>query len=245
MAERGEGIEGEGEIWKVRDGSEGGEGFGSLFVECPEWSVGDVARSLSLPVSSASELLSVLEDEGFLRRIPTRRYRIGWRVISLNQILVDTTELQDEARHAMERGQVIYLDKMQGTKAIRVDVTGVGLKIHGHCSGVGKVLLAHLPWEKALAILEGEGMPARTPKTITAPEELREELEEGMLELCCVAAPIRDLTGEVAAAMSFSIPKYRFEQAREKYRTTLLATTREVSERLGYTGEKRLPRKSR
>lgn len=119
------------------------------------------------------------------------------------------------------------------------------------------MLLAHRPWDEVEEILESEGMPARTPNTITAPEELREELErirrqgyaydleEGMLELCCVAAPIRDLTGEVVAAISLSVPKYRFEGSLDKYRTTLLATAREVSERLGYAGEKRLRRATR
>lgn len=233
-------------------------------LERPEWGVGEISRAAGLPVSSASELLSVLDGEGFLRRTSTGRYRLGWRVISLHRILVDASELQVEAHRAMEhlvslfgetvhlaaleRGQVIYLDKLQGTRAVRVEVTGVGVKIHGHCTGVGKMLLAHRPWGEVVGILESEGMPARTPNTVTTPEALREELErikkqgysydleEGMLELCCVAAPIRDLSGEVVAAMSLSVPKYRFEQSKDKYRSTLLTTAREVSERLGYTG---------
>lgn len=241
-------------------------------LECPEWGVGEVARALGLPASSASELLSVLEDEGFLRRTRAGRYRLGWRVMSLNRILVGTTELRDEAHRAMEhlvslfgetvhfaaleRGQVIYLDKLQGTRAVRVEATGVGVRIHGHCSGVGKVLLAHLPWEEAVGILEREGMPARTPNTITTPEGFQEELElvrkqgyaydleEGVLELCCVAAPVRDLSGEVVAAMSLSVPAYRFEGSKDTYQTTLLATTRELSERLGYPGTGRLRKRS-
>lgn len=240
--------------------------------EHPEWGVGEIARALEIPVSSVSELLSVLEDEGFLRRTRAGRYRLGWRVISLNQILKDTTEIQAEAHRAMEhlvslfgetvhlaaldRGQVIYLDKLQGTRAVRVEATSVGTRIHGHCSGVGKILLAHHPWENVVEILEREGMPARTPNTITTLKELRGELErvrtqgfsydleEGMLELCCVAAPIRDLSGEVVAAISLSVPTYRFEQSEVKYRNTLLSTAREVSAQLGYTGPRR-PRRGK
>lgn len=249
-----------------------GRVFDLYSLERPEWGVGEIARALGLPASSASELLSVLEDEGFLRRTRARRYRLGWRVMSLNQILVGTTELRDEAHRAMEhlvslfgetvhlaaleRGQVIYLDKLRGTRAVRVEVIGVGVRIHGHCSGVGKVLLAHRPWGDVVEILEREGMPARTPNTITALGSFHEELErvreqgyaydleEGELELCCVAAPIRDFSGEVVAAMSLSVPAYRFERSRDRYRITLLAAALEASKRLGYTGVRRLGQRS-
>lgn len=235
--------------------------------ERPEWGVGEVAQALEIPASSASEILAKLEEEGLLRRTKGGRYRLGWRVVWMNRVLTETTELKSEAHNAMlrlvslfgetvhlaalERGQVVYLDKLQGTRAIRVEPTATGAKIHAHCSSVGKVLLAHRPWEEVLEIVEREGMPVFTPNTITSVEDLHEELravrergyaydlEEGMLELCCVGAPIRDLSGEVVAAMSLSVPLYRFEQSEERYRTTLLSTTREISENLGYTREAR------
>jgi len=237
----------------------------SLFsVEKPEWGVSEVATILEIPKSSASAMMSSLADQGLLRRTGERRYRLGWRIMAMSRVLLETTEFRAEARRGMERlvslfgetvhlatlerGQVLYVDKLQGTRAVQVGVTVVGGKFSAHASGVGKAILAYRPWEEVVEILEREGMPARTPNTITTLEEFRKELErvrkrgyahdieEGMLELCCVAAPIRDHTGEVVASMSLSVPAYRFWESEEKYRNELMRTVRVVSQNLGYAG---------
>lgn len=233
-------------------------------IESPEWGVSEVAVALGCPKSSAAALMSALSEQGLLRRTGERRYRLGWRVMALSQILLETTEFREESRRAMEHlvsrlgetvhlaalesNQVIYLDKLQGTRSVQVRITGMGSRFPAHCSGVGKVILAHLPWERVLEILNEQGMEAFTPNTITDLEKLGEELErvrrqgyaydheEAMPELCCVAAPICDHTGEVVAAMSLSVPAYRFEGGKENYRNIIVSTTRQVSENLGYTG---------
>lgn len=232
-------------------------------IERPEWGVGEVAPALGLSRSSVSELMSVLEQEGFLRRTPKGRYRVGWRAVSMNRTVATTSEVQEEARKAMEhllsrfgetihltaleRGQIVFLDKLHGNKAIQVSQTAVGSTWVVHTSASGKVLLSERPWSEVAEILERRGMEALTPNSITDPQGYREELrltrergyaydvEEGVLELCCVAAPIRDFTGEVVAAMSLSVPRYRFEQSADKYRTALLSVACEVSDRLGHT----------
>jgi IclR family KDG regulon transcriptional repressor len=236
-------------------------------VERPEWGVSEVSQELAFPKSSTSGLMSALAEQGLLRRTGERRYRLGWRVLALSQIMLETTDFRAEARRAMEhlvsrfgetvhlaaleRGQVIYVDKMQGTRAVQVSVTGIGNKFHAHASGVGKAILAYRPWEEVVEVLARDGMPALTPNTITTLEDFREELErvrkrgcaydleEGVPELCCVAAPIRDHTGEVVASMSLSVPAYRFQAGLEKYQHTLISTVRQVSQNLGYTGIKR------
>lgn len=238
-------------------------------VEKPEWGVSEVAAMLGLPKSSASAMMSSLADQGLLRRTGERRYRLGWRIMAMSRVLLETTEFRDEARRgmehlvclfgetvhlaALERGQVIYVDKMQGTRAVQVAVTAVGGKFAAHASGVGKAILAYQPWEKVVEILEKGGMPALTKNTITTLEEFREELErvrkkgcaydleEGVPELCCVAAPIRNHTGEVVASMSLSVPAYRFWESEEKYRNELMRTVRTVSQNLGYVGIKPRP----
>ena len=236
-------------------------------VERSEWGVSEVSQALELPKSSTSELMSALAEQGLLRRTGSRRYKLGWRIMAMSQILLQTTEFRTEARRAMEglvarfgetmhlaaleRGQVIYVDKMQGTRAVQVAITAVGHKFWAHAAGVGKVLLAHRPWEEVVEILEREGVPPLTPNTITAPERFREELEraraqgfaydneEALVELCCVAAPIRDHSGEVVAAMSFSVPEYRFWSSEERYRSALLCAVGEVSRNLGFAGNQR------
>jgi IclR family KDG regulon transcriptional repressor len=230
-----------------------------------EWGVSEVAKALGIPKSSAHSLLATLSQIGLLKRSREGRYRLGWRILALSQVLLSTSSWRQEARRAMEElvarygetthlavlecGRVVYVEKLEGTRAVRVVNTGIGVELPAHCSGVGKVLLAFRPWEEVERILAARGMPAFTPNTITTLDELKTELqavrergyaydiEEVVPELCCVAAPIRDHTGEVIAAMSLSVPFYRFQQMKEEYRRAILEATRAVSERLGYMGE--------
>ncbi|WP_135256832.1 IclR family transcriptional regulator [Thermus caldilimi] len=232
--------------------------------ERPEWGVSEAAKALGIPKSSAHSLLATLAQIGFLKRTREGRYRLGWRILALSQVLLSTSSWRGEARRAMEElvarfgetthlavlecGRVVYVEKLEGTRAVRVVNTGVGVELPAHCSAVGKVLLAFRSWEEVERIMAEQGMPAFTPNTITTLDELKTELqavrergyaydiEEVVPELCCVAAPIRDHTGEVVAALSLSVPFYRFQQLKEEYRRSVLEVTHRVSERLGYMG---------
>jgi DNA-binding IclR family transcriptional regulator len=88
-----------------------------------------------------------------------------------------------------------------------------------------------------------------TPNTIRTVEQLREELErvrrqgfaydqeEVMVGLCCAAAPIYDESGQVIAAMSLSVPAYRFYPNRQRLTTAIVDAARRVSAELGYYQE--------
>lgn len=241
-------------------------------VERPEWGISELAKVLAFPKSSTSALVSTMAEQGLLRRTSAGRYKLGWRVVALSQVLLSTTDFRIEARPSMEAlisrfgetvhlatlesGQIIYVDKLQGTRAIQVSVTGVGYRLPAHCSGVGKVILADRPWDEVQQILSSRGMPAITSNTITSIETFKAELkrvaaqgyaydmEEAVEELCCVAAPIRDHSGEVVAALSLSVPAYRFQQAREQYRLAIVGAAKQVSEGLGYIPAKCAKKKS-
>jgi len=225
--------------------------------ERPEWGVSEVARALGMSKSSVSSVMSTLAGHGLLSRTRGRRYRLGWQVLALSETLLRTTAFKDHARRAMEHlayqygellhlaafngSQVVYVEKVGGTRSMRVPITATGATLPAHSSGVGKVLLAHRSWEEVSAIVERRGLPALTPNTITAPDKLRSELEnvrargyaydieETMPSLSCVAAPIRNNADEVVAAVSFSVPAYRFLQGEERYRTAIVETARSIA----------------
>jgi DNA-binding IclR family transcriptional regulator len=231
--------------------------------------VTEVATAFGISASTAHELLSSLADEGLLRRTSSRRYQLGWTLFELSQTLLETSCLLQAARPVMEElvagwgetthlavlvdGQVLYVEKLQGDRALEIVLSRVGKRLPAHCSGVGKVLLAHRPWEKVLAIVERQGLPAFTPNTITTIDRLRVELEEVrlqgfaydqeevMLGLCCVAGPIRDESGQVIAAMSLSVRADRFYPYRQRLTTAVIEAARHVSTQLGYY-EDELPR---
>lgn len=226
--------------------------------EDPEWGVSEVGRALEIPKSTAFELMNSLADQGLLRRTGRGRYRLGWRLFDFGQALLDAAQYHMEARKAMQElaevwgeashlaildgVQVLYIEKLQPTRAARAPASPrIGARLPAHCSGVGKVLLAHHEWDEVFPMLELQGMPALTPNTFTNSEELAEELEgirergygyedeEAVVGLCCVAAPIYDAQDRVIAAMSLSMPAFAFRDGKKKYAMAVLEATRRIS----------------
>lgn len=232
-------------------------------VEAPEHGVTDVARQLAMPKSRVHSLLTTLAEIGLLRRTPGGRYRVGWRVLTLGRVLNETSELHrhalavmrelsrrsGETVHlaALEGDSVVYLERLEGTRAVRIAVSGVGSMLPAHCSGVGKTLLAHRPAEEVEQLVERVGLPRFTENTITDGADLFAELEairargwghdreEAVPEVCCVAAPILDPTGRALAAMSIAVPVHRFASEEEPYRRAIVRAARLVGRRLAST----------
>ncbi len=203
-----------------------------------EWGVSEVAKALEIPKSSASDIMASLADQGLLNQIKGGRYRLGWRLFELSQVLLDNTEFCTEARKAMqelverwgetthlavlESAQVVYVEKLQATPAVQILLSRVGARLPAHCSGVGKVLLAHQEWSKVTRFRRGYAY----------------DHEEVALGLCCVAAPIRDIDGKVIAALSLSVPAYRFYPQQDNYTSIILKTATRISEKLGHRMKK-------
>jgi len=228
--------------------------------EHPEWGVREVAEALGLAKSSAHDLLTSLEQVGLLGKNEDGRYRLGWRLVTLSETLLATTELRREARPIMEEladqyhlavlddTKVVYVDKLEGKQAVRVELTSLGTRLYAHCSALGKVLLAYQPEENVKRIIKIEGLLRFTANTITDAGELEQALakvrkqgyaidqEEILPDLCCIGAPIYNYTGQVIAAISMSIPAYRFQRSQVELRKAVMRTGKLISERLGYYG---------
>ena len=227
-----------------------------------EWGVREAAEKLKTAKSSAHDLMSSLAQIGFLQKTDDGRYRLGWRLVTMSETLLTTTELRKETRPILEElaaqyqetihlailddTQVVYVDKLEGRQAVRVELTSLGARLYAHCSALGKVLLAYSAPENVKRIIKAAGLPRFTSNTITNEEELAQalvkirkqgyayDLEEILLDLCCVGAPIFDYTGEVIAALSMSIPAYRFRRSQAEFRDAVMRTSKKISKRLGY-----------
>ncbi len=232
--------------------------------EHSEWGVREVAQALGLAKSSAHDLLTSLEQVGLLGKNDEGRYRLGWWLVTLSETLLATTELRREARPIIEEladqyretihlavlddTKVVYVDKLEGKQAVRVELTSLGTRLYAHCSALGKVLLAYQPEENVKRLIKVEGLPRFTANTITDANELEQALakvrrqgyaidqEEILPDLCCIGAPIHNHTGHVIAAVSMSIPAYRFQRSQAELRRAVVRTGKLISERLGYYG---------
>jgi DNA-binding IclR family transcriptional regulator len=94
--------------------------------------------------------------------------------------------------------------------------TWIGRRMFVHSTSVGKALVANLPKQTIDAILREHGMAKRTAKTITTARRFHTELalvrekgyavddEENSLDARCLAVPVFDANGNVAAAIGLS-----------------------------------------
>lgn len=225
-----------------------------------EWGVSEVAAAIGIPRSSAHALLSSLVDTGLLQCRGRGRYRIGWRVVELNQTLQGTVDVRScaspilqglsdkygETVHlaVMERYRVLYVDKIVGNHVINVAGARVGAQLDAHCSAVGKVLLAYCDPGEVERNVTDKPLRRLTPSTITNPAALAQQLRtvrtggcafdagEAVQEVHCVAAPIRDEMSVVVAALSMSVPATRFVPAQAEFKRAVIAAGAQISRAL-------------
>lgn len=202
--------------------------------------VSDIARALGLNKSTAFGLIKTLVGRHYLfKDEKTDTYYLTLRLSTLGNREVLHQAVVGSARPYLEklldkygetihlvtstRDSVVYIDKLEGTKSIRV-ATQVGDSLPMHCTGVGKAILAFRDKEEVSAYIQNTKLPRFTANTITDPELLGEELaavrlqgyavdnEEIQPDVFCVAAPIHDYHGDVNYALSISMPKFRSSQ---------------------------------
>ena len=236
--------------------------LGLYTLERTDWGVSEISRKLAMPKSTVSELLSSLVAHGFLDRSPKARFGLGWRFFNLNQILFQSTPLVQFSRRAMndlverygECSQLIILDSheavvvenVQPLASLHILTARVGMRVPAYASAGGKLLLAQSDWEVTRALVEPMERKAFTSATLNNIESLRKELglirsrgysvdrEEIMPGLSCIAVPIKSHEGKVIAALSLSLPTYRFAANEAQFATMALEAGKKISANLGY-----------
>lgn len=228
-----------------------------------ELSLSEISRRLGFAKSTAHGLLSTLRDFEYVEQsFFTGRYKLGLRLFEIGSIVAHGWDLRvnavphiqnlfdqlGETVHlvVLDKGEVLYIDKRESRQPMRI-VSQVGTRLPAHCTGVGKVLLAHLGNAELKRIIATRGLARYTKNTITDQKKLEEELalirtreyavdnEEIMDNLRCIAAPIRDQTGKVIAAISVSMPTIRFsEEQFNQMVASVKQTASNISSDLGY-----------
>jgi DNA-binding IclR family transcriptional regulator len=207
-------------------------------------------------------LAVTLASEGFLEQNPENgRYRLGLSLFSLGALVRKRMDVSNEARPLLgqlrdktqeavrlailSQSQILFLYNLESSQAIGI-MTYIGSQKPAFCTAEGRVMLAFAPAATQEAVLRGPH-GARTPKTLTAPTDLHKALEEVRQQGFAVddeesevgvrglAAPVRDLSGKVIAAVGLAGPVQRLtKKDLRALAPEVVATADAVSARLGY-----------
>jgi DNA-binding IclR family transcriptional regulator len=222
----------------------------------------ELATGIESTKSTVLRLLAPLVEAQLVSQDSDGTYRMGIGVLGLaGAYLADLDirtaaqpvlrELADATGHTAHllvysEGRVTYVDKVTGNSPIQM-ASRVGDTGTAYSTASGKAMLAYLGDEEVRRVVE-LGMPAKTPQTITDAQELRDHLAvvrkqgyayddlENEAGIRCVAAPVFNHTGAVAAAVSVSGPADVIWSHRETYTDLVVDGARRISVQLGYRG---------
>lgn len=222
-----------------------------------------IAEQTKLNKSTAYRFLAHLENAGYLVRDSSGAYLLGPRLVHLGSGSTYQLTIRKVGRPILEtlwRGtaetvnlavldgkQVLYLDVIESPHSFRL-VSQIGMRRPLYCTALGKAILSSHSTTVREELLAGTKFEKLTPHSITRPADFLTELgrvqrrgyaiddEEVELGARCVAAPIYDSSGSVAAAISVSGPITRMSRSQtSQVAEAVKKAAREISHRLGYT----------
>jgi len=228
----------------------------------PEWGVRELAKEIGVNKSTTYRMLATLESIGILKKDQTsEKYSLGLKLfelgsrVSIQSAFVSKTHpvlesVAEEITETVHLGilkdqQVFMVDKIESPKGLKLNSV-IGTFSPAHCSGLGKVLLAHQNEDTLSKSIEHLPLKAYTEFSITTKQKLSKELEsirqqgyaidrqELELGLICVAVPIYNQLGRVIAALSAAGPAIRFKEENvAAYVATLQKGAATIQQKIG------------
>lgn len=224
----------------------------------PVMSLSAVAAATGLARPTARRILLTLEELGYVRQTDTG-FTLTPRVLDLGVTYMSSLGLWDVARpHVqalvattgesssiaqLDGSDIVYVSRVAVPKIITLAVS-IGTRFPALQTSLGKVLLADLPPDALDAVLAEPGRSGLTPRWQPSRRERDEALREVRARgwaltdeqlapgIRSVAAPLRDGTGRVVAALNVTVhaAETPLHVLLEDYLPVLLRTASAVSE---------------
>ncbi|SEL67736.1 transcriptional regulator, IclR family [Pseudomonas sp. NFIX51] len=223
----------------------------------------ELARRLALPRSTIFRLLTTLETMGFVTR-SGNEYRLGMSVLRLGFEYLASLELTELGQpllaHLCDRlnypsnlvvrdgRSIVYVAKVS-PPSVFSNAVNVGTRLPAHATVLGRILLEDLSLAELRELYPEEHLEQyshSTPKTVL---ELFDMVQadrqrgfisgEGFFEsaISTVAAPVRDQSGRIAAALGVTIPTTQIGHVNfEELLSQVRRSADELSRLLNYNG---------
>lgn len=224
----------------------------------------DLSRRVGLGMPTTLRLIRTLEEAGYVRQDPqTRRYRLSWKMLQLQDVTASILDYADLARPHLEAlaadvGEdcgMAVLDNTDVRHAIRVSANRrvsvnarPGSVFPAHATAMGKVLFAQLDPNVVRALADRHPLERFTPTTITSVDVFLDEVaraartgyatsngewEPGLRSL---AAPVHARDGRIVAAACVIVvrPDISVAALQRDVLPALLRVAGAISADLGY-----------
>jgi len=215
-----------------------------LLDEYGELGITEISEILSLDKSTVFRIISTLKSLGYVTQNPSNsKYSNGYKLFEMGSnvarktglpklaypYMLELSKITGEAVNLAVRDgtKALYISKIESTDTIKVCMN-LGQAIPLYCTALGKSLIAHLPEKTVRELLRNETFVKYTSNTLQDIEALLKELdvvrkqgysvdnEEHIKNIYCIGAPIFDSNGNVIAALSIALPKFRFDENPKK-----------------------------
>jgi IclR family KDG regulon transcriptional repressor len=233
-------------------------------LQSPLLGITEISRRLNLPKSTTQRIVNNLRYHGLIEQDQaTGKYRLGVRLFELGIRALRHMELPRRAEphlHALtertgetstlavlDHFEALYVGRAESSRMIRA--SSIGSRMPLHCTAIGKVLLSSLSEAEIERFFLEKELPPRTAKTATDPDVLRshlqqvrtqgyafdvDEFEEGLI---CIAAPVRNHSSQIIAAVGIAFPAARADDTRQRELLKVVCdTVTVISHEMGYIG---------
>jgi len=195
--------------------------------------LGELSVFLGIEKSSAHRLMATLIRQGYIVQDNQKQYLSGPMIIELASRIGNRLKVHDAAipllqQLAEETGETAHLGILSGSEAIMTHCVSsnhvlavtsrIGDKEPLYCTALGKALICEMKPEKIKTLLGSVRWKKYTGHTITSLgkylrecEQIRadgfaKDNEEYRLGVRCLAAPVRDFSGQIIAGIGISGP---------------------------------------
>jgi DNA-binding IclR family transcriptional regulator len=225
-------------------------------------SLKELAKVTGLHPSTAHRILNDMVSKRFVDRSEPGNYRLGMRLLELGNIVKSRLNVREASLESMQTlhrktQQPVNLSVRQGDEIVYIErafsersgmqvVRAIGGRAPLHLTSIGKLFLSVDDQKSVRAYATRTGLSGNNKNSITDLNKLERELslvrsrgyardnEELELGVRCMAAGIRDDSGELIAGLSISAPAERLS---DEWLEELMHTAKKISSLLGYRSE--------
>lgn len=236
-----------------------------MLAESPQGlSLTQLSERLGIPKTSLLSHLRVMATSGHVALHDGTKYVLGPASIRLGAVIAANSSLLAAAKPLLEelvqvtgetallamidmtRHEAVYIDRVEGTRAVRYTPT-IGARRPLYCTAFGRALLAFQDNRTYIApYLASDSIVGITDHTITAPAALMKALEdvrnsrvaatqeEHTLDASAISAPVFDRQGNVQYAIGVALPASRLaDEQQQRLSELVLDAARRLSWTMG------------